>query len=220
MSDTPNGAPATDAAPSSITEMAFPPQEAGYSTSMFLYHPQMGRVQYTFRGAMSYDWPSVMEDVGNFLRYMRDKGWVFEAELAPKPAAPAAPAPAASGPAPAAPQPTSGVPAPAAPAPVDTSAVNTLEVVKVKIIPQTDGKVEIQVFAADHQYPDLKMKVPMAKALSALSTTGYAWTEEILSKAAEFPIRFYADWRYSERLKSNGKPFQDIVNFRPIDASA
>lgn len=61
------------------------PAEAGFSTNLFLNHPNMGRVQFTFRGATSQDWGTVLEDLGRFLTYMKDKGWSFDA----KPEAPA-----------------------------------------------------------------------------------------------------------------------------------
>lgn len=64
-----------------MTEELFSaPAEAGFSTNMFLNHPKMGRLQFTFRGATSRDWGSVLEDVDRFLHYMRDKGWLFDGE--------------------------------------------------------------------------------------------------------------------------------------------
>jgi hypothetical protein len=62
------------------------PAEAGFSTNMFLNHPKMGRLQFTFRGATSHDWGVVLEDVDRFLRYMSDKGWKFDGEKAEPPA--------------------------------------------------------------------------------------------------------------------------------------
>jgi hypothetical protein len=66
------------------------PAEAGFSTNMFLNHPRMGRLQFTFRGASSRDWGVVLEDVDRFLRYMSEKGWRFDGE---KPEAPQQPIP-------------------------------------------------------------------------------------------------------------------------------
>lgn len=56
------------------------PNEAGFSTNLFLNHQVMGRVQFTFRGATSADWGVVLEDLEQFLRYMREKGWKFDGE--------------------------------------------------------------------------------------------------------------------------------------------
>lgn len=63
------------------------PNEAGFSTNLYLTHSRMGRVQFTFRGATSRDWGSVLEDVDRFLQYMHGKGWKFDGE--PAAAAPA-----------------------------------------------------------------------------------------------------------------------------------
>jgi hypothetical protein len=62
------------------------PAEAGFSTNMYLNHPRMGRLQFTFRGSTSRDWGTVLEDVDRFLKYMSEKGWKFDGE---KPEAPA-----------------------------------------------------------------------------------------------------------------------------------
>lgn len=72
-------------------EVTAQPNEAGFSTNLFLSHTKMGRVQFTFRGATSSDWGIVLEDVDRFLRYMHDKGWQFDNEK---------PAPVATTPAP------------------------------------------------------------------------------------------------------------------------
>lgn len=54
------------------------PTEAGFSTNLFLNHPMMGRVQFTFRGATSQDWELVLLDLDHFLRHMKEKGWNFD----------------------------------------------------------------------------------------------------------------------------------------------
>jgi hypothetical protein len=67
-------------------ELLVAPAEAGFSTNMFLNHPKMGRLQFTFRGVTSHDWGVVLEDVDRFLRYMSEKGWKFDGEKADAPA--------------------------------------------------------------------------------------------------------------------------------------
>lgn len=64
------------------------PAEAGFSTNMYLNHPVMGRLQFTFRGATSRDWGKVLLDVDSFAHYMKEKGWYFDGA---KPAAVAEP---------------------------------------------------------------------------------------------------------------------------------
>lgn len=61
------------------------PAEAGFSTNLLLNHPIMGRQQFTFRGATSADWGIVLEDVGRFLHYMREQGWMDGENAAPEP---------------------------------------------------------------------------------------------------------------------------------------
>lgn len=67
------------------------PTEAGFSTNMYLKHPKMGRLQFTFRGANSRDWGTVLEDVDRFAHFMSGKGWKFDGESEPAPAQPPAP---------------------------------------------------------------------------------------------------------------------------------
>lgn len=71
------------------------PNEAGFSVNMFLNHDVMGRIQFTFRGAVSNEWEIVLDDVDRFAHYMRDKGWKFDGE-AKIPTQPVQPAPTVS----------------------------------------------------------------------------------------------------------------------------
>ena len=135
---------------------------------------------------------------------MEKFGWTTEQAGAPKAQA--------SQPA----QPTS---APSAPANVDTS-INTLEVVKVVVTPKPDDKVELQLFGSGHKYADLYHNGTVKQVLAVLGTTGLTWTEEHLRTAQEFNVTFYADWRNSEKLNKNGKPYKNIVNYRPAEATA
>jgi hypothetical protein len=65
-----------------MSELSEKPAEAGFSTNLFLIHPAMGRVQFTFRGATSQDWGIVLGDLDRFLHYMREKGWIFDGKSA------------------------------------------------------------------------------------------------------------------------------------------
>lgn len=60
------------------------PNEAGFSMNMYLSNEHMGRVQFTFRGATSDEWGIVLEDVGRFAAYMKEKGWRFDGESKPQ----------------------------------------------------------------------------------------------------------------------------------------
>ena len=66
-----------------MTDKPVQPSEAGFSANMYLNHDKMGRVGFTFRGATSQDWGTVLEDIDKFLHYMHDKGWKFDADVQP-----------------------------------------------------------------------------------------------------------------------------------------
>ena len=116
-------------------------------------------------------------------------------------------------------QTTQPTPAPQSAAVVDTG-INTLEVVKVAITPKPDNKVELKLFGQGHKYPDLYHNGTVQQVLAALSTTGLEWNESHLKSASEFDAHFFADWRNSEKLNTNGKPYKNVVGYRAIDATA
>ena len=104
--------------------------------------------------------------------------------------------------------------------PVIDTGINTLQVSKMIVTPKPDNKVELQLFQAGHQYADLYHNGTVAQVLTALSGTGLEWKEEHLRTANEFNVSFFADWRNSEKLNKNGKPYKNIVGYRAIDATA
>ena len=98
--------------------------------------------------------------------------------------------------------------------------MNTLEVVRVEVTPKPDGKAELKLYSEGHKYPDLYHNGTIKQLLAALSVSGYGWTEEMLKTSQSFDLRFFADWRNSEKLNQNGKPYKNIVGYRAIDATA
>lgn len=104
--------------------------------------------------------------------------------------------------------------------PVIDTGINTLQVSKMVVTPKPDNKVELQLFEAGHKYADLYHNGTVAQVLTALSGTGLDWKEEHLKTANEFNVSFFADWRNSEKLNKNGKPYKNIVGYRAIDATA
>jgi hypothetical protein len=140
---------------------------------------------------------------------MEKYGWTIEQAGTPKPAATV----------------SATTPAPAQsvvgnlPAVIDTN-INTLEVVKVVVTPKPDSKVELQLFGAGHKFPDLYHNGTVAQVLAALSGTGLEWTEDHLKVASDFSSHFLADWRNSEKLNKNGKPYKNIINYRSAEATA
>jgi len=135
-------------------------------------------------------------------------GWTTEQQGAPK-------AQVIQPPVPAAPVAVVGN----APAVVDTS-LNTLEVVRVIVTPKPDDKVELQLFGRGHQYADLYHNGTIAQVMTALTGTGLVWEREMLQKANEFHVNFFADWRNSEKLNTKGKPYKNIVGYRSAEATA
>lgn len=137
---------------------------------------------------------------------IENHGWTIEQANAPKARAsePVAPAPQAV---------VGSLPV------IDTS-LNTLEVVKVVVTPKPDNKVELQLFGAGHKFADLYHNGTIQQVLTALSGTGLVWTEEHMRTAQEFNVSFYADWRNSEKLNKNNKPYKNIVGYRSTEATA
>jgi len=96
--------------------------------------------------------------------------------------------------------------------------LQTLEVVKMETTPKPENKVELKLYAANHQYPDLYHNGTVEQVLAALSGTGLEWKREQLTVAASYDVKFLADWRNSEKLNKNGKPYKNIVNYRDTEA--
>jgi len=133
-------------------------------------------------------------------------GWQIEQTNAPKPVQVSAPAPATKTPAPK----VEG----------DTAQINTMEIAKVKVEPQSDGKIKVGLFATGHQYADLWMNnLTLDSALKILANTGYEWTADYLSKVAEFDMHFFADWRNSEKLNTKGNPYKNVIALRSAEAA-
>jgi hypothetical protein len=193
------------------------PAEAGFSTNMFLSHPIMGRLQFTFRGATSDDWGAVLESVDRFAHYMREKGWKFDGEK--EVAAPPAP-------------------------PADVKIVmqeGNKELAKdlqknyddvgappagkewitfgasiVKILPQPDNKVTIEFYADGKKYPGVKVnkwKVESANGLMKHVTS------EPMDKAAEYKLDCIVYYTEGAEFKlDNGKTgrYKDVSHVRPL----
>ena len=140
---------------------------------------------------------------------IEEHGWTTEQQGAPKPAV----------------QPPVTSPAPTqavvgnAPAPIDTS-LNSLEVTRVVVTPKPGDKVELQLFGTGHKFPDLYHNGEIKQVLTALTGTGLQWTADMLKTANEFNVNFFADWRNSEKLNKNNKPYKNIQGYRAVDATA
>ena len=92
--------------------------------------------------------------------------------------------------------------------------LQTLLVAKVEVTPKPDNKVELKLYGENDKYPRLYHNGTVDQVLVALSTTGLDWKKEQLTVANSINARFLADWRNSEKLNSNGKPYKNIVGYR------
>lgn len=147
-------------------------------------------------------------------------GWVLEQRGAPTKAAaaPDAGIPVAPGPG-AVSRDGGSVPA-SVPGPAAVPGLNTLEVTRVKVVPMPDDKVELQLFAPGHKFVDLYHHGKVSQVLGALAFTGLDWRRDQLLVAREFNVSFLVDWRESEKTNAKGRPYKDVVAYRPIDAAA
>lgn len=103
--------------------------------------------------------------------------------------------------------PAAPAPAPVAPSP---ASVMSLRIVKMTVTPRTDGKVDLKFFEAGHQYPDIYTAKTPIEAVTMLKTTG-AWTPGHFAAAGEFQVSMVVDYKNSEKLNKNGKPYKDII---------
>jgi hypothetical protein len=129
------------------------PNEAGFSTNLFLNHLSFGRVQYTFRGATSKDWGAVLEDVDRFLQFMHEKGWKMDGEA--KGAGIAVPVAAGNGSKPYEPKP---VAANEIPAELPGPSEGGVEYFKdefdsFEVTPQADNKASVEFFKDGMKWP-------------------------------------------------------------------
>lgn len=92
--------------------------------------------------------------------------------------------------------------------------LQTLLVAKVEVTPKPDNKVELKLYGENDKYPRLYHNGTVEQVLTALSTTGLDWKKEQLTVASSINAKFFADWRNSEKLNSNGKPYKNIVGYR------
>ena len=195
---------ATQATPKQEAETVMQPYEAGFSTNFFLTHPVMGRQQFTFRGAFATDWTYVMVEAGEFVKHMREKGWQTEGDMThPAPAQPSRPQNSA-GSAPAAPTRATATPT------ATQSGLQTLDIIKLEIEPQADGKAKLKFYSAGHKYPDLYSTLPIGNCVALLADVG-EWTQEYFEKAGIYDVEFVAEWKNSDKLNSKGNPYKDIV---------
>jgi hypothetical protein len=124
------------------------------------------------------------------------------------PATPAAPAPAGAKAAPA--------PAPVTPAPAATPATGggAVEVNRVTVTPNAEGKVKIEFWKTGRKYAELYATWTPEYASEMFSKLDASWTVDKFAKAVAYDATFTAEW-VNGRPNPKGTPYKDIVDLRP-----
>jgi hypothetical protein len=200
------------------------PYEAGFSTNYFLNHPLMGRQQFTFRGATSAHWGEVMDDVHQFLQYMKGKGWSLDGENTPPAASAPLPDPAAR----VAQQAGNNqmaqelqAQAEAVPPAPNGAAWNTVDVNEVRIEPKADGLVTVEFWNPGRQYAEEYVKWTPDNVLGLLK---HVMTVPVNDDGTIRPAKLSCKCRvyYSlgkEKTGPKAKPgsrWHDVAHVRPL----
>ena len=85
---------------------------------------------------------------------------------------------------------------------------------KMVITPRADGKVDIEFFAANHQYHDLKTTKTVDAAIAMLAPIA-PFTAANFSTAATYPVSINVRYVNSEKLNKAGNPYKDLVDITP-----
>ena len=86
----------------------------------------------------------------------------------------------------------------------------TFKIKRIAVTPGADGKTKIEMYAENHKYPDLYMKMSPDQLASVFSQTG-AWTKEHFEKATNYSVDYEVSWKNSERKTSQGNFYKDVV---------
>jgi hypothetical protein len=116
---------------------------------------------------------------------------------------------------------TKRVPAPVDPFPVEplpfkeptyepVDGIQYMAISKIKVVPGTDGKTQVDMYAEGHQYPDLKVKLTPAQLAGMFKATG-DWKPDHFEKVGEYGVNWSVSWKNSTNLNKNGKPYKNVV---------
>jgi hypothetical protein len=125
------------------------------------------------------------------------------------PATPAAPAPAGAKAVP--------VPAPVTPAPAATPATGggAVEVNKITVTPNAEGKTKIEFWKTGRKYAEVYQTWTPEQATAMFAKLDPSWTVDKFSKPGTFEATFTVEFIYSTKLTAKGNPYKDIVDLRP-----
>lgn len=88
--------------------------------------------------------------------------------------------------------------------------IQYMAISKIKIVPGTDGKTQVDMFAEGHQYPDLKVKLTPAQLAGMFKATG-EWKPDHFERMGEYSVNWSVSWKNSTNLNKNGKPYKNVV---------
>lgn len=121
-----------------------------------------------------------------------------------------APAPAGAKPAPA-PAPASATPAPATPA----TGGGAVEVNRVTVTPNAEGKVKIEFWKTGRKYPELQATWTPERAAELFAKLDASWTAAHFQAATAYDATFTVVWENSQNLNSKGNPYKNVIDLRP-----
>ncbi len=214
MSDNPQDQ--IEAQPETQTVKTTVPNEAGFSMNFHLTHDKTGPIQFTFRGAMSSDWDAVMHDVSKFIAHMKAIGYRFNIPQAAPPPVPnvAAEIVAAEGNHELAQVITEQ--AAEVPAPPQGKQWLILEAARTIIIPQPDGRVKIEFYAAGHEYPDLKTTWKPEQVAGLLKHVTSADVKKPADLALACKVYYTLGKEYKNAKTGATGNYKDIGHCRPM----
>lgn len=93
----------------------------------------------------------------------------------------------------------------------------TFHIVKMKVTPRADGKVDLEFFEANHKWADVKSTKTPADSALLLQPIG-AWTPQHFAAVGEYQIDCMIDWKPSTNLNKNGQPYKNIAAVRMAQA--
>ena len=84
-----------------------------------------------------------------------------------------------------------------------------VDVETVTVLPQPEERCNVDLFAAGHQYPDLMIRKWKNESIAKILDIGVQ--EADLIKPQTFKGKFRAEYEFSQKLSSSGKPYKNVT---------
>jgi hypothetical protein len=202
-----------------------PPAESPFSLNWRMVDGAGCEVQVTMRAGVNRQvMTEVMRERKQFLEAAQLAGWTFTA--ASKPAPVAAPSngtvdfkqavEAARNGQWQPPAPTGPVAANVAGGSFASKPRESFVAVKMDVVLRPDGKLNVNFYAAGHQYPDMYVTKTPAEMVAALAKTGPWTVAEHFSKPGIFEgLNLLVEYTLSDKKNSKGNSYKDLADIRP-----